>query len=430
MKKLNSFFESPKSLIYILIFAFIIRLIWIFLVKTLPTSDFKLMYDTGNLVAHGNFSAFHGHEYFERFPHDSITVLYISIFFKFLSNPLLLIKILNVIYETFAVFMIYKIGKNMFNQKIGNISALLIAIFPPFIMYCSETMAENMAIPLFLVSVYLFFKFIDNDNLITLFLSCIFLSLGDLFRPVGMVFLIAYAIYYIIKKIILGKKTVLFKTVCIPIMVIGFIIPTIIISNILVRTDIFENQIWNPGEPIVMTMLIGTNYNTIGAWNAADSAIPKDCNFNKALITKVAETKIENRFKTHSVPQILGFYAEKLGLQWGFGDFGAYGWTVGNNPGVHLSSTLSNVLNAIFFIITSIYYLFLIIASIKGLFNLKNRHNGKLLFLYLTLLGFIGFYVLTERQSRYAFVCSWLFVLTAASCFYKHKDKSIELHFR
>ena len=197
--KINKFLDNKKSLFYILLIAFIIRLIWIVTVKTLPTSDFKLMYETGRIASNGNFSAFHGQNYFALFPHDSITVLYFSLFFKFLGNPLFLIKFMNVIYETVSVYIVYLIAKNTYNDKVGKIGALLIALFPPFIMYCSETMAENMAIPLFLISVYLFIKYIDTEKIYFIFLSGIFLSLGGLFRPVNIVFLIAYIIYYIIK---------------------------------------------------------------------------------------------------------------------------------------------------------------------------------------------------------------------------------------
>ena len=82
---------------------------------------------------------------------------------------------MNIIYQTFTVYMIYNISKITYNKKIANISAILITIFSPFIMYCSETMAENMAIPLFLVGVYLFIKYIDNDNILTLIFSTVFL---------------------------------------------------------------------------------------------------------------------------------------------------------------------------------------------------------------------------------------------------------------
>lgn len=417
MRILNDFLKKPKSLIYILSIAFIIRLIWILIVHTVPTSDFKLMYETGHFVANGNYTSFYGHNYFALFPHDSITVLYFSLFFKILTNPLFLVKFTNIIYETFSIYLIYLIGKNTYNERIGKIGALLITFFPPFIMYCSETMAENMAIPLFLISLYLFIKYIDTDSIFILFLSGIFLSLGDLFRPVGVVFFIAYIIYYVIKKVILRRKKYLTKFLCVIVLIVGCLLPTVIISNVLVNSGVIENQLWNAGEPAIMTILKGTNIESIGAWTKDDSLLPKECNYNKDLIIEKSIEKIENTFKTHTPLQIVEFYCKKIFLQWGIGDFGAYEWTVVNNPGVPLNSGTLSILTPIVYTIISIYYIFLIVLSIKGLFNLKVQRNSKLMFYYLILLGFIGFYLLTERQSRYAFVCSWLFVLTASNAF-------------
>ena len=420
--KINKFLDNKKSLFYILLIAFIIRLIWIVTVKTLPTSDFKLMYETGRIASNGNFSAFHGQNYFALFPHDSITVLYFSLFFKFLGNPLFLIKFMNVIYETVSVYIVYLIAKNTYNDKVGKIGALLIALFPPFIMYCSETMAENMAIPLFLISVYLFIKYIDTEKIYFIFLSGIFLSLGGLFRPVNIVFLIAYIIYYIVKKVILKKKRYILKLICISMLIAGYLLPTVIISNILVDNKILENQIWDPGEPVIMTILKGINFQTLGAWSEIDSQLPKECDYNKKMIEEKAIKTIKNTFETHTPLEIIDFYGKKLFLQWGIGDFGAYEWTVANNPGVALSYKDTIILTPIVYILISIYYIFLITLCIKSLIGLKEKRNSKLMFYYLILLGFIGFYMLTERQSRYAFVCSWLIILIASGAFYKKAE--------
>lgn len=419
MKKLRYYIENNLSLPKILILAFVLRLIWILVIKTVPTSDFKLMYETGKLAAEGNFAAFHGLSYFNLFPHDSITVLYYSLFFKITNNPLFLIKFMNVVYETFVVYMIYVIGKNIYNKNLAKLGAFLIAIFPPFIMYCSETMAEHMAIPFFLVSVYFFIKFIDTDSILFIFLSGIFLSLGDLFRPVGIIFFIAYLIYFVIKKLILQRKKYLIKLLAFIILVIGCALPTVILSNILVKADILQNQIWQPAEPSITTVLKGTNFEALGAWNVEDAKVPSECHFNAKLTTEKSMQLIKQRFESHSIPEIIKFYAEKTFLQWGIGDYGAYGWTVLNNAGESaLKAPSAVVIATISYIIISLYYIFILVFAVKGIFNLKNsKQKGKVMFIYLILLGFIGFYMLTERQSRYSFVCSWTLILTALNGF-------------
>ena len=92
------------------------------------------------------------------------------------------------------------------------------------------------------------------------------------------------------------------------------------------------------------------------------------------------------------------------------------------DPGVALSYKDTIILTPIVYILISIYYIFLITLCIKSLIGLKEKRNSKLMFYYLILLGFIGFYMLTERQSRYAFVCSWLIILIASGAFYKKAE--------
>lgn len=420
--------ENKKTILYILVVAFILRIIWIFAIRTQPISDFKLMYETGRAVANGNFSGFHGNSYFARFPHDSITVLYFAGLFKIDSNPLMLLKILNCIYETISVYLIYRIGIKMLNYKLGNIMAALLCIFPPFIFYTSETMAENMAIPLFLGSVLLFINFINNKKIITLIFSGILLSLGDLFRPVGIVFLIAYIIYYILDLIIYKKEKIKKGIIKIIILIIVFILPTIAVSNLLVYSKVLQNQIWKPLEPTVITILVGTNYNTIGAWNAPDASLAENNNYNKKVISKIVKQEITERFKEHTPVNILEFYSKKLALQWGFGDFGACGWTINYNNWINSNVQLTNIKSIVseginifknnilassLMIVSWIYYLILLFFSVKGVIALKCKFNLAIVFFVILLLGFVGFYLLTERQSRYAFIIAWDFVILA-----------------
>ncbi|WP_297633321.1 glycosyltransferase family 39 protein [uncultured Clostridium sp.] len=407
---MKKYLKKEKTIIYILIVTFILRIIWICTIKAYPVSDFKLIYDTGQKVASGNFTGFYGHNYFERFPHDSITVLYFALLFKISKYPLFLLKFLNCIYGTASVYLIYKIGIRIYNKKLGVITAILLTCFPPFIIYTAEAMAENMAIPLFLYSILLFIRFVQEDNSLILILSGIFLGLGDLFRPVGEVVIIAYIIYYLANVFLYKRGKIKTSIIKIVILIITFILPTICISNILVNKKILENQLWNPGEPTIVTVLIGTNFNTIGAWNKEDSAIPKDYDYNKVLIEKASREKIIRRFKNHTPLEIIKFYGEKIGLQWGIGDFGACGWVINNNEPIVATDNFAIVMT----VISWIYYLILLIFSIIGIKNLKNKFNLEILFFIIILLGFIGFYMITERQSRYAFVIAWIFPILAA----------------
>lgn len=66
-------------------------------------------------------------------------------------------------------------------------------------MYTSQTMSENMAVPLYIFSVYFFIAAIKGrKNNAYFILSGAFLSFANMFRMVGAVFVIAYIMYNII----------------------------------------------------------------------------------------------------------------------------------------------------------------------------------------------------------------------------------------
>lgn len=64
MDKIKKYLSREKSIFYILLIAFIIRLAWILIVRTAPISDFQLMYEAGKNIANGNYSCFYGNNYF------------------------------------------------------------------------------------------------------------------------------------------------------------------------------------------------------------------------------------------------------------------------------------------------------------------------------------------------------------------------------
>ncbi len=403
-KSLHDFLINTNSIIYILLTAFILRFIWIILVPTSPSSDFALMYNTAKSVSLGDFSSFFGNNYFARFTHDTIPVLYFSMFLKLFTNSLFAIKVINVILSTFSVYMIYKLCSQIYGELLGKLGALILTLFPPFIMYCSETMAENMAIPLFICSLYFFIKYMDKNKLYMLILSGLFLSFGDLFRPVGIIFLIAYILYYIFKQ-------KFHKLYIILILIISMILPIFLISKTLVSNNVIGNQLWNPKESVITSILKGTNMTSLGAWNEEDSMLPAKYNYDKNKINEEAFNIISNRFKNSSPFEILSFYVKKVFMQWGIGDFGSYEWTVTSSPTKGGLIPLLTMLSPLILIYCYIFYICLIVLSIKGIFKLKFQKNKSLLLCYLIFVGFVAFYLITERQARYSFVCCWLLVI-------------------
>ena len=188
-----------KKLLFIILLSvgLIFRVLWFLNLDSIPIGDFNRMFICAGEFLDGSNYMFRGTSYFARFPHMTATVLYFAIIRNFFSNPLIAIRIINIVLSMFNIILIYMISKEIFKDEKKSFWVLLIsALYPPMILYSNVYCSENLAMPLLLLSVLMFFKSINNkQNLLYLCLSGIFLSLSHLFRPNGYVFIIAYIMY-------------------------------------------------------------------------------------------------------------------------------------------------------------------------------------------------------------------------------------------
>lgn len=407
-------------IIFILIGSFIIKTLWITLTSTIPVSDFGLMYNAAKDVCNGNFSNFHNFEYFARFPHDSITVLYFSLFYKLNENPLFIVKLFNVLLSTISVYIMYRIVKELFGYKSALVSALLFSLFPPFIMYNSQMLSENMAIPFYLASMYFFIKYIkDTNKYLWIILSGLTLAGGNLFRMVGIIFLIAYVMYMAIYK---GFKS---SIKSIPMLIFMFIMPVYLTSTILLNSGITETNLWQPKETSLTSVLKGTNMTSFGFWNKEDAEIPIKYNYDNKKVKEECIRLIKDRLLNSPPYKVIGLYIGKLGGELGFSDLNSYEFTVldsndtiGTNLIRYFSFTLLILINA--------YYIFLLYSSLMYLKKNKTAAVEMNLFLIISF-GFICFYLISEVQPRYSFIYCWTFVILATAGLkmqFSHKSDS------
>lgn len=410
--KLINLLHLNNPLPFILLLAFVLRLLWVILIPTNPISDFDLMYKSAQTVQQGNFSVFHNYEYFARFSHDTMTVLYYSLYYNLTSNPLAIIKLVNVLFSTLAVLFMYKIVKQLYSREPGLVASFLLAIYPPFVMYNSQTMSENLALPFYLISIYYFLLFSkakpDSEQKIRYLCFCgLALSAANMFRMVGVIFLIAYISYFVIYK---GIRKSIFTM---PVIFAGYLIPMYLISSLLITNGITETHLWKSKEPYWTSILKGTNFASVGHWNPEDAKLPELYNYDPDQITQAAKQIIKQRLGNASAQELSLFYAAKLGAEWASSEMSAYYWTVPPAPDTPVTNTIrkfeAKILNT-----TTLFYLSLLYFGILSLIKNKLRHPEEIDFFAILLCGFILLYLITEAQGRYVFIISWIFVIFAA----------------
>jgi len=393
------FSKVPKSckISLLLLISFILRLVWIFSVKNFPTSDFKTMYDGAIFILQGETSILKGYSYLSRFPHLIPTTLYMAAIIKFFPvNNLIILKILNVILGSISVYLLYILSKNFIKSDKNRLWVLILgAIFPPFITYSAVLCTENIALPLYLFTLIVFYKSKDNNKLMSFFISGVLLALSNLFRGIGLVFLIAFLIYILL----CGEKRKFLNIVSLS---IGYFFITIVISGILLGVGLVERPLWNGSEPSFITLLLkGSNFEAKGMWNFDDAEFIEKNLENKNL-KELCLKEIKNRLFSKTPRELVNFYFNKVTSQWSFGDcLGTY-WAYSG------TSVLLKNLTPMFFQILYIGILVLaLIGELKGVFGSNALIN-------IILFGCIMLFAIIETQPRYSYIVSWIFIMLSS----------------
>lgn len=409
-KKVN----KNKMLISILAAGLILRVIWAFMTPSIPTSDFKNMYDNAQNLLQGDTSAFFGLGYFARFPHMTPYTLYLAFIVKYFgSNALTVVKGLNVILSTSSIYLVYIICNSIFKDyKRPLIGAFIMSVLPSSILYAAVYCSENVAIPFYLLSIYLFIIVVNNKkNSLYLLLCGLLLSVGHLFRMIAYIVLIAYVMYILIYD----NEKILKKLRNITFIIVPFVLLFVLVGNALVSLNITDRKLWDGSEPSNLTSAVrGSNIESGGSWNPEDAEFMANLLEDREALEKACKEKIIERYTTTPPLKLANFFVGKFTSQWSYGDnAGAY-WSELDIPDDKIIFDISGKGTSSYQIVYSIILLLIIV----GLFNRRQLSEHKIVNLfYIILCGFGAAFLILETQSRYAFIVSFIFAILPVTAF-------------
>ena len=412
--------SKKKMFSYIIIVGFILRLTWALITKSTPVSDFKSIYDAASNLINGDNSAFIGLGYFARFPHMTPYVILFSILIRFFGeNSLFVMKIINVMFSTISIGLVYLICNKIFKDyKKILFGTFLIAILPSAILYMPVYCSENIAIPFYLASIYLFILVIEKqNNCLLLALSGILLCIGHLFRMVAYVVLIAYAMYILIynrDKIIVKLKNIL-------LIIVPFVLVFVVSSNILIKINITERNLWNGSEPNITSAVRGSNIESTGSWNPEDAEfIDKNLHIvDKETLAEMCRDRIIERYTTTPPLELGKFFIKKIATQWAYGDYSGAYWA---QLGINEDDIVFDISGKGILWYQSVYAIILLFIM-KGLFNKKEHIDNKIINLfYIILCGFGAMQLILENQCRYAYIINYVFAILAVTALNSSTD--------
>lgn len=136
---------------------------------------------------------------------------FILTIFKLLNIDIFGIRLFQVFISTFTIYIIYLIGKETFDEKVGLLSAFVSAIYPFFIFYTGFLLTETLFIFLVTLTVFFILKIVENNGKIS-FKSGILLGLGGLTRPILQLYLpiVCFHILNLKENLTLRFKKIIF----------------------------------------------------------------------------------------------------------------------------------------------------------------------------------------------------------------------------
>ncbi len=124
------------------------------------------------------------------------------------------------------LFLVYLLGKEIFDKKTGLIAAILFSAMPLYFFYSFKLLTEPLALCWILLAFYFLYQYEKKKTSYFLFISSFFLGLSVLTRYLSLILVFSFVIYAIFKKWWnkdLLLSIIIFSATISPLFVLGWI---------------------------------------------------------------------------------------------------------------------------------------------------------------------------------------------------------------
>lgn len=263
------------------------------IIKTIFISSESISHDEPFTIYHAQFDFFNIIHYLKNYNNPPLYELLLHFWIKLFGISAFAVRFLPMLFSSFSVWFIYKIGERFFDKNTGLVASLLFTFSTMQIWYAHDSRVYSLFLLLTLVSFFLFFKLLQEQQL----------SKTNSFFLILVNVLILYAHYFgffilLLEALIvfvwfLKNKNILYSFVKIILVILVFYIP-----QIIVLFDRFFTSAKN-GTWLKVPSGLESLYNMIWSFTnapvvAVTAIILLIVGFSKFLV--FAKFKIENPF--------------------------------------------------------------------------------------------------------------------------------------
>lgn len=378
MNKIKEWISKHKIIIFLFLFAFVIRIGVILWIDTPVISDFKTMLDASKELVNGT-DAYKSMPYFICWGYQMGHVIYQAILLNII-NSITFLKIVNAIVTSSTVIMIYLIGKELSNTKAAIIISIIYSIFLfPLLL---NTVLTNQLLPmlLILIAIYLWMKKKKENKLMPVIIG-ILLGISNMLRSETIVIIIAFVLYTIFLMIKKENRKALIINLCL--IIISYFTLTTATSFVLKATDISPSGLENKNSS--WKFLEGLNIETRGQYSEDDAV---KYSYDKKKTTKELKKRIQEEWQQYPL-----LFAKKTKILWLNSDLS---WSLGHIENQE-DLKLYEGINQIFI------YFFVIMSLLSAITLFKKTYKKEQILILLILFVYFGVYLFIEVMPRYAY---------------------------
>lgn len=407
----------------VLLASFAIQTAIIFLFPRLPTDDSQTVLSLAlDMLYRGDYSTFQTSGYLHMFPFNFSIVVYLKTVLLLFPDNYLVIKFFNIGFTLVTTLMVYLLYKELNpKSRTHDYGVLVLAAAYAPALFMSNFIYNDVIATAFLTSaLYFAVRFMKETSLKYMLYAAALLAVGNYFRSIGAIFLVAIVICILFRIKRIGvKKSVL----ALGITVVLFMVPGWTQNLLLQATGKVEGSVNANSAPVYMWLNMGINQNTFGFWDNRQSynIYQRQAGYDKEKSAELFKEEISRKWSEAGAGDLVKMYYKKLVWIWTEGTYQVERYGIGNG-----SSTFGRGMGAVgdrysyttfatqlfkgdssarvgltwmLYVMNILMYGFMLVRLISGLKAGRFTETP----LVLVILGFIGFYLLWEIKSRYLF---------------------------
>lgn len=394
--------------------SFILKLAVALSADARPESDFRAMYDAAIQFKNGDFS-FAELDYFRRWAYQTGFVIYQGFIMSVFGEGTKPLLVMNCLFLAGSNVLVYKLARLYVNERASRVAALLYLIYPAAYTLAPVLTNQHLSTFLILLASYLFLQ--DKRKWYVYALGGAAAGLGNVIRPVGIVFVTGVIIFVAVKTIanLRDKEGGASRHVKRAVLVV---IPYLLIGSVLSfavsASGVNPNGLTNT-DPL-WKLVCGLNYDSDGRYTSELSERVFSIEDDDAR--HEYESEIIREHIVGLMPRIARFTANKAYVMWaeyenvdfGFQDVGGKYFSLFGKDFIYQSFVRkAQSVDRCFFAFMLLLYLIAFTGAVR-----KKRVNDVFLFTSTIMLIYIGSHFLIEVQPRYReFLYPFLFVSAA-----------------